>query len=124
MATWPDRACTALMVYYERGVHALNCVRKSLWDEVDVVLNLRTAAFHNFRAADYLALQEGYPPELEARLREIWEQIVANDSELMSELVKARRTTETEMTRLVKVKNTLGRFRSGTVQESDWEKPI
>lgn len=124
MATWPERACTALTVYYERGVRALDCVRQGLWDEVDVVLNMRTAAFHNFRAADHLAQKEGYSPEQEAQLKSIWDQVVINDSKLMSELGAAREKAEEELARLAKVKSTLGRFRSGSVQESDWEKPV
>lgn len=124
MATWPERACTALTVYYERGVRALDCVRQGLWDEVDVVLNMRTAAFHNFRAADYLAQKEGYSCEQEVQLRSIWDQIVINDSKLMVELGAARAKAEKEMARLAKVKTTLSRFRSGSVQESDWEKPV
>jgi len=124
MATWPERACTALTVYYERGVRALDCVRQGLWDEVDVVLNMRTAAFHNFRAADHLAQKEGYSPEQEAQLKSIWDQVVINDSKLMSELSAAREKAEEELARLAKVKSTLGRFRSGSVQESDWEKPV
>lgn len=124
MATWPERACTALTVYYERGVRALDCVRQGLWDEVDVVLNMRTAAFHNFRAADHLAQKEGYTPEQDSQLKSIWDQIVINDSKLMAELGAARERTEGELARLAKVKSTLGRFRSGNVQESDWEKPV
>lgn len=124
MATWPERACTALTVYYERGVRALDCVRQGLWDEVDVILNMRTAAFHNFRAADHLAQKEGYSSEQEAQLKSIWDQIVINDSKLMSELGAARENAENELARLAKVKSTLGRFRSGSVQESDWEKPV
>ena len=124
MATWPERACTALTVYYERGVRALDCVRQGLWDEVDVVLNMRTAAFHNFRAADHLAQKEGYTPEQDSQLKSIWDQIVINDSKLMAELGAARERAEGELARLAKVKSTLGRFRSGNVQESDWEKPV
>lgn len=124
MATWPERACTTLTVYYERGVRALDCIRRGLWDEVDAVLNMRTAAFHNFRAADFLAQKEGYSVEQEAQLRSIWDQVQINDAELMSELRVARDQAEAEVARLAKVKTTLGRFRSGSVQESDLEKPV
>lgn len=124
MATWPERACTALTVYFERGVRALEALRKGLWDDVDVVLNMRTAAFHNFRAADHLAQKEGYTHEQESRLSVLWEQIRANDEALMVELRRARDNMESELGRLVKVKATLGRFRSGSVQEPDWEKSV
>jgi len=124
MATWPERACTALTVYYERGVRALECIRREMWDDVDAVLNMRTAAFHNFRAADHLAQKEGYSAEQDAQLRAIWVQVMANDSELMAEMVVARKKMEAELVRLAKVKKTIGRFRSGQVQESKWEKPV
>lgn len=124
MATWPERACTALTVYFERGVRALEALRKGLWDDVDAVLSMRTAAFHNFRAADHLAQKEGYTHEQESRLRVLWEQIRANDDALMVELRRARDNMENELGRLAKVKATLGRFRSGSVQEPDWEKSV
>jgi nucleoid-associated protein YgaU len=71
-----------------------------------------------------LAQKEGYSPEQEAQLKSIWDQVVINDSKLMSELGAAREKAEEELARLAKVKSTLGRFRSGSVQESDWEKPV
>lgn len=124
MATWPDRACTALTVYYERGVRALDYIEREMWDEADSLLSMRTAAFHNFRAADYLAQKDGYSAEQEAQLRAIWGQIAANDAKLLAVMMSAREKLEGEVSRLAKVSKTLGRFRSGQVQESKWEKPV
>lgn len=124
MATWPERACTALTVYYERGVRALELIKRNEWDEAEAILNLRKAAFHNFRAADYEALKQGYTAEQEAQLKAIWGQICSVDTELMSVMVEAKVTMEAELVRVAKVKSTLGRFRSGLVAESNLEKPV
>lgn len=124
MATWPERACTALTVYYERGVRALDCIRRDLWDEADSLLSMRKAAFHNFMAADHLAQKDGYSAEQEAQLRMVWNQTVSLDAELTAAMAEARKKMEAEMIRLSKVKATIGRFRSGQVQESNLEKPV
>lgn len=124
MATWPERACTALTVYYERGVRALDCIRQEEWDEAEALLNMRKAAFHNFRAADHLALQSGYTAEQDAQLKAIWGQISGLDVELMAAMNQARAKMEEDLVRISKVKATLSRFRSGQVQESNLEKPV
>lgn len=124
MATWPERACTALTVYYERGLRALDFINRGLWDDAELVLNMRKAAFHNFRSADFLALKEGYTPEQDAQLKAIWGQITSMDGELMAAMVAARDKMEVDMIRLGKVRATLGRFKSGIVVESKLEKPV
>ena len=124
MATWPERACTALTVYFERGVRALEHIRGGNWDDADAILNMRKAAFHNFRAADHLALKEGYTAEQDAQLKAIWNQISDIDAELMAEMSVAREKMEADLIRLSKVKATLGRFRSGQATESKLEKPV
>jgi hypothetical protein len=124
MASWPERACTALTVYYERGVRALELINRDEWDEAEAILNMRKAAFHNFRAADYQALQQGYTDEQEAQLKAIWTQICSIDTELMSAMTGAKVKMEAELVRISKVKSTLGRFRSGQVVESNLEKPV
>lgn len=124
MATWPERACTALTVYYERGVRALELIKRNEWDEAEAILNLRKAAFHNFRAADHQALKQGYTAEQDAQLKTIWSQICSLDTELMSAMTGAKVGMEAELARVAKVKSTLGRFRSGLVAESNMEKPV
>jgi hypothetical protein len=124
MATWPERACTALTVYYERGVRALELIKRNEWEEAEAILNLRKAAFHNFRAADHQALKQGYTAEQDAQLKTIWSQICAVDADLLSAMEGAKVAMETELVRVSKVKSTLGRFRSGQVLESHLEKPV
>ena len=124
MASWSERACTALTVYYERGARALELIRQEEWDDADAMLNMRKAAFHNFRAVDHLALQEGYTAEQDAQLKAIWGQVSSVDSELLAVMTAAREKMEAELIRLSKVKATLGKFRSGHASESHLEKPV
>ena len=124
MASWSERACTALTVYYERGARALELIRQEEWDDADAMLNMRKAAFHNFRAVDHLALQEGYTAEQDVQLKAIWGQVSSVDSELLAVMTAAREKMEAELIRLSKVKATLGKFRSGHASESHLEKPV
>jgi hypothetical protein len=124
MASWSERACTALTVYFERGVRALDLIRRESWDEADAILNMRRAAFHNFRAADHLALKEGYTAEQEVQLKAIWAQIATLDEELLQEMKGAQQKMEAEMARLAKVKTTLGRYKSGLAQDANIEKSV
>jgi hypothetical protein len=121
MPNWPERASTALTVYLERGVRALKSIRSEQWDEFDFVFRMRKAAFHNFRAADHLALKSGYSRDQETQLKLIWGQISALDTELIEEMQVAQKKMEAEMGRMAKVKATLGRFKSGQIQESNIE---
>jgi hypothetical protein len=102
----------------------LEYIRGEKWDDADAILSMRKAAFHNFRAADHLALQSGYTAEQDAQLKAIWKQIAGVDAELMAEMSVARGKMEAELIRLSKVKATLGRFRSGEPTEAKLEKPV
>jgi hypothetical protein len=124
MASWTERACTALTVYLERGFRALELIRQEAWEEADAMLNMRRAAFHNFRAADHLALKEGYSAEQDVQLREIWTQITSLDDELVKEMKEAQRKMESEMVRLSKVKNALGRYKSGNTVDANIVKSV
>jgi hypothetical protein len=124
MANWPERAATALTVYFERGVRAMEHIRLEQWEDVDRTFSMRKAAFHNFRAADHLALQTGYTPEQELQLRLIWRKIAVIDVELLCEMEKAQGKMQAEMSRMVKVKSAIGHFKSGQFQESKMEKPV
>jgi hypothetical protein len=124
MASWPERACTALTVYYERGVRALELIKRDELDEAEAILNMRKAAFHNFRAADHQALQQGYSAEQDAQLKAIWAQVCSVDAVLIEAMIGAKVKMEAELVRISKVKSTLGRFRSGKIAESNLEKPV
>jgi hypothetical protein len=102
----------------------LELIKRNEWEEAEAILNLRKAAFHNFRAADHQALKQGYTAEQDAQLKTIWSQICSVDAELLSAMEGAKVTLEAELVRVSKVKSTLGRFRSGQVLESHLEKPV
>jgi hypothetical protein len=99
-------------------------MRRNEWDEAEAILKLRKAAFHNFRAADHLAMKEGYSAEQDAQLKAIWGQICAIDLELSTVMEEAKVKMESELIRVSKVKSTLGRYRSGQVRGANLEKPV
>ena len=90
MSKWPERACKALAVYLQRGLRSLEDLRAERYEEADALLNLRRAAFHNFCAADFMAVREGYSEGEIIELREIWRKIELVDADLLIELKKAR----------------------------------
>ena len=124
MSKWPQRACRALTVYLERGLRSLEELRAERYDEADALLNMRKAAFHNFRAADFMAMREGYSDEIVRELQELWRQIEQVDAELMTELVGARDKMEAALAQLAKVKVTLGRYHSNQQQVTRIEKSV
>lgn len=124
MGSWPERALRALTVYYERGIKALEELREERYDEADAVLNMRKAAFHNFRAADHLATGEGYPERIASEMQGLWKLIETLDADLMQELCKARDRMESQLIQLSKVRSTLGRYRSSESDKTRFEKSV
>lgn len=124
MGRWPERSLRALTVYYERGLKALQELRAERYDEADAMLNMRKAAFHNFRAADFLATQEGYPADISKEMESLWKLIAPLDSELMDELRLAKDRMESQLVQLAKVRATLSRYRSSEPDDTRFEKSV
>jgi len=111
-------------VYYERGVKALEELRSERYEEADSILNMRTAAFHNFRAADYLAAKEGYPVEVANELKNLWKLLEPLDASLMEELTLARDKMEVQLVQLGKVRATLSKYKAPELDVNRFEKSI
>lgn len=124
MSNWPERSLRTLTVYYERGVKALEELKAERYDETDLLLNMRKAAFHNFRSADFLAKQEGYPIKISDELNTLWKLIEPLDACLLSELSSARHRMELQLAQLAKIRATLSKFRSSDAELNRFEKSV
>lgn len=124
MGRWPERSLRALTVYYERGVKALEELKMERYEEADALLNMRKAAFHNFRSADFLAVKEGYPDEKTREMESLWKLIEPLDAELLDELKLARDRMEAQLVQLTKVRAAIGKFRSSDQDETRFEKSV
>ena len=124
MGSWPERALRALTVYYERGIKALGELKAEQYEEADSLLNMRKAAFHNFRAADHLATQDGYPEAVAKEMQGLWQLLEVLDADLLQELCAARDRMEAQLVQLSKVRATLGRYRSSESDKTRFEKSV
>ena len=70
-----NRVRTALEVYLARGVEALSTLESQGPEEFFEVMQTRDHAFHNFRALEALALQEGFDVARDAEARRLWNDV-------------------------------------------------
>lgn len=124
MSRWAERSLRTLTVYYERGVKALEELKAEHYEEADQLLNMRTAAFHNFRAADHLATKEGYPELIAQEMAVIWKLLEPLDAALLDELLLARDRMETQLIQLGKARATLSKYRSSEPENTRFEKSV
>jgi hypothetical protein len=113
-----------LRVYYDRGVKALEKLKCEDYDGSDELLNLRKAAFHNFRAADFIAVKDGYPEAILIEMRELWRRIEVLDSELLTELTQAKERMADQLVQLAGIRAKLGKFRSSDIDSNRFEKSV
>ena len=118
--TWAEKAQKILGVYFARGQSAIEQLKANDVDGANETLNARNAAFHNFRAADHIALKEGYPPMIWQDMCELARTIEVQDKELLDLVKLARDDAERQLQQVLKVRNALGRFRSTESQEFAW----
>lgn len=102
-----------LEVYLERGLAALAALREDRLDDAVHALSLRAAAFHNFRAADALALTAGYDSAKDPEIQTLWIKIREIDEALAPELARAQDETRREALRVKEARQKISGYRSG-----------
>lgn len=103
-----------LEVYLERGRTALEALKQDRLDDAVHVLSLRAAAFHNFRAADALALADGYDAAQDPQIQTLWIQIREIETALAPELTRAQDETRREALRVRDARQKISGYRSGS----------
>ena len=97
MQDFPRQARVALKVYLDRGREAVINLKSQNFEKVEEILRLRKAAFHNFRAADALAISNGLDVVKEKEIVDLWEQIKEVDTELEGLMTDARDAIQTKI---------------------------
>ncbi|MCX6118998.1 MAG: hypothetical protein NT027_15795 [Proteobacteria bacterium] len=124
MDTWADRSLRALKVYLDRGALALADLREKKFDEADELLRKRKAAFLNFKAADHLALLEGYTEDQRLELQTLTGQINDQNQQLMESLEEAKGQLGSQLQQLSKARAAVKKYRSNEFDEFNFEKSV
>ncbi len=122
MQDFAHQASKALAVYLERGKAALASLKAGRFDEASKILTKRNAAFHNFRAKDALALAEGKDLRLSEKAQGLWQEILVLERELKSELSEAHAKTGQLFQKIREARQKIGRYRSGSPDQPNFEK--
>jgi len=118
------QARVALQVYLDRGRVALECLDRGDLTSLEPLLRSRSAAFHNFRAADALALQSGYDIAQDAEMALNFGEWRDVDDRLAAGLVVAREATEVEIIKVTSVRQKMSKYRSGKSDVSRFEQSV
>lgn len=104
---------STLTTYLERGRAAVVSLKAGRLDEATEILRLRTAAFHNFRAVDALAMKDGSDLAKDPVVLAMWDEIRAVEKELAVELAVAAQKTKQLYTKIRETRAKIGHYRSG-----------
>ena len=124
MRNYARQAAVALTVYLKRGRLALKSLVEGDPDAAEELLRWRTAAFHNFRVADTLALERGQDISSDQKIQQIWLEIRDLDQELKDRLEELYKHTGQAFTRIRSSRQTIGRYRSGNIEHSRFEHSV
>lgn len=124
MQDFARQAKEALSVYLKRGESALDALKAGNFDEATDLLKRRNAAFHNFRAQDALAMQEGRDLGENSEVQDIWHAIRKIEVELNQELSAAREKTGLLHQRIRDARQTISRYHSGNPDQPRFEKTV
>ena len=113
MRNFPQQAQAVLECYKERGDLALKALVEGDWESARHLLRLRKAAFHNFRVLEEEARRAGIELEEQVTLRDVAQQALATDRELIQVLESTRDSTSGEIAKILSLRGKIGRYKSG-----------
>ncbi|MGE0172173.1 MAG: hypothetical protein AB7T49_05285 [Oligoflexales bacterium] len=113
MGSFFPQAHVALKVYLERGAKIVALLEEHKIDEALELLRWRTAAFYNFKVADFMETKNGVDVCKDPALKSLWDEIRAVNTKLEKALKQASDEANKELVHAVAVKGALSKFRSG-----------
>jgi hypothetical protein len=113
MGNFFPQAHAALKVYLERGNKIISLLEEHKVDEAIELLRWRTAAFCNFKVADFMAAREGADICQNPEIKALWEEIQVVNARLEQALQKTTDEANKELVQATAVKGALSKFRSG-----------
>jgi len=124
MREYEHNARKALEVYLKRGKLAIVNLSKGKIDKAEEVLRWQTAAFHNFRAFDSLAMRQGIDLMQDSKVIKLWNEIKSTDDQIQSLMVKARNEATQALIKLSKARGKIGHYRSGLAENPNFARTV
>ncbi len=124
MRDYYEQARVSLRMYLERSIRLLADLENGRVTSLDKLLQLKSAAFHNFRAAETILQSSGRDITKEAEFLDLWKEIVRVDQDLEVALHMVREELQDEMVKSQRVRLNIGKYRSGLQVRSAFEKEI
>ena len=108
-----QHAQEALRAYVERGRAVLRLLRRSKFEKADEAFRRRSAAFHNFRVVDRLALDAGQDLKELETVREMHRECEEIAVEIEQLLSQGRLESEAELEKISSARSNLKKVRAG-----------
>ena len=113
-----------LEIYLARSATALEALAAEDWDGFDSAMRWRTAAFHNFRAADYL-VQLKHSDYLSApEWRELGQSLQEADRLLQAAIDRQKERLNQRLIKISRHKTGIGKFHSGVQEQAGFQKTV
>ncbi len=112
--SYPTQAKIALAVYLRRGDAAIALLQKDDFDNAMEMLRLRDAAYHNFRALDHLALDQGIDIGKDGEVRDLWLKVEKLNKNLMYMLLSQLNISAQQLKQTTAFRRDLQKYASGT----------
>ncbi len=113
-----------LSSYKARAQAALDALELEDWDGFESAMRWKKAAFHNFRAVDYL-LERERPGYLQSeQWQALWQEIEGADQALADQIELQKSKLSQQLARIRNHKATLSKFQSGVKDKAGFQETV
>ena len=116
MGDWAARLSSVLNVYLERTNAAIDLVRKEDFDLLGDLMRMRSAAFHNFRALDAIAVGMGYNLNKDKKMKDLMSKVDQLNEQLETELSEAKKKLKSSLVKVSTNKDVISSYRSSKMK--------
>ncbi|WP_141731903.1 hypothetical protein [Oligoflexus tunisiensis] len=113
-----------LEVYLARSETALAALVSEDWNSFDSAMRWRSAAFHNFRAADHLVRSQRADYLAEPELQSLGTTLEAVNQRLAQEMEKAKVRLSEKLAKISQHRARIGKFYSGVQEQAGFQKSV
>ncbi len=124
MDTELQRVEKILQIFGDRGLSALQAIEHEDWEEFEHAMRQRNAAYHNFRAVDFILSARRQDYLMHENLLALGKRIMETDSLLTEAIDKKRQKLAEKLQKIRNHKTKIGRFYSGQVEQAGFQKSI
>lgn len=113
-----------LEIYLARSKAAIDTLASEDWDGFDNAMRWRTAAFHNFRAVDYLAQREHSDYLGSPEFTELGQNLQETDQLLAQAIERHKDRLNQKLIKISRHQASLSKFQSGVQEQSGYQKTV